>query len=202
MSGKHGPPKGEPWIWVTRAVLQSAGWRDLGINARRLIDFLLLEHMSKGGKQNGYLLAPREQLEAFGIGHRHITAAIEEAKEAGLVNVKRGVGRRPSTYALTWLPVAVHEGDLQSAVAGSEGDRQGGPKVTYKARSSARRDPTTGQIKGVRRDPPYKNSYHGRSYSTVVSGDGPGRSHPPELVRDTPDHAMTDGQEHDGEAAS
>jgi len=40
--------RGEQWVWLTRGQLQSAGWQGLGINARRLIDFLMLEHMSHG----------------------------------------------------------------------------------------------------------------------------------------------------------
>ena len=57
MSGKGGPPKGEPWVWLTRDLLRSQAWRGLGINARRLVDFLLIEYMNHGGKRNGHLLA-------------------------------------------------------------------------------------------------------------------------------------------------
>ena len=160
-----GPPKGTPWVWLTRDLLRSPAWRGLGINARRLVDFLLVEHMNHGGKSNGFLLAPRYQLEEAGIGHRHITAAIDEARAAQLITVKRGAGRRPSTFALAWLPLAGSEGNLQRAVAGSEGDRQGGPKGTYKGRSRVRREPTKAEINRVRRDPPYRSSYQGSSYS-------------------------------------
>ena len=149
MTGKiGGPPKGQPWVWLTRELLSSAGWQSLGINARRLIDFLLIEHMNHGGRQNGYLLAPRDRLIEFGIGARHVAGAIEEARAARLLDVKRGTGRRPSTFALTWLPVAV-----------SEGERQGYPKGYGKAPSSARRDTPTAQNEGIRKDTPYKNSY-------------------------------------------
>ena len=61
--------------------------------------------MRHGGKANGKLLAPRRQLEQFGIGSHFISSAIEECEHIGLVNVRRGVGRRPSLYALTWLPL-------------------------------------------------------------------------------------------------
>jgi len=160
-----GPPKGQPWTWVTREMLRGPAWRGLGINARRLIDFLMVEHMNHGGKSNGFLLAPRHQLEEAGISHRHITAAIDEARAAQLITVKRGTGRRPSTFALTWLPLAGSEGNQQAAVAGSEGVRQGGPKGTYKARSGVRRDPPKPEINRVRRDPPYRSSYQGRVIS-------------------------------------
>jgi hypothetical protein len=91
------------FVKLPRKLLESAAWRALGINARRFIDFLMLEHMRHGGKENGALLAPRQQLKLFGIGARYISAAIEEAEDLGFVDCRRGVGRRPSVYALTWL---------------------------------------------------------------------------------------------------
>lgn len=167
-----GPPKGEPWVWVTRDVMRSVSWRSLSINARRLIDFLMIEHMNHGGRQNGYLLAPRDQLEKFGIGRRLITAAIEEVRATRLIEVKRGIGRRPSTFALTWLPVAVHEGEQQSSVAVHEGEPQGVTKVNSYARSSARRCTATAQIKGSPSCTPYRSSYRDRGFNTGVSGGG------------------------------
>lgn len=109
MSGKmQGPPKGKPWIWVSLDMVGSEGWRSLTISGRRLLDFLMVEHMQHGGKENGRLLAPRRQLEAFGISSHLVSAAIGDVDDRGFVDVKRGEGRRPSTYALTWLPL--HDG--------------------------------------------------------------------------------------------
>jgi hypothetical protein len=106
MSSKvPGPPKGQSWIWITRDILESGAWRSLSINARRFIDFLLIEHMKHGGRKNGQLLAPRRQLEDAGIGSHFVSAAIEETVSRGLVLVKHGRGRRPNIYALTWLPL-------------------------------------------------------------------------------------------------
>ena len=96
--------KDDAWVKLPRGLLESAAWRSLGINARRFVDFLLIEHMRHGGRENGKLLAPRRQLEKFGIGAHHVTGAIEECERVGLVDCQRGVGRRPSVYALTWLP--------------------------------------------------------------------------------------------------
>jgi len=87
------------------SLLTSLAWRSLSLNARRFVEFLMIEHMRHGGKANGKLLAPRRQLEQFGIGSHFISSAIEECEHIGLVNVRRGVGRRPSLYALTWLPL-------------------------------------------------------------------------------------------------
>src|SRR5262249_26486349 len=55
--------------------------------------------------KNGQLLAPRRQLEKAGIGAHFVSAAIEETVSLGLVLVKRGRGRRPNIYALSWLPL-------------------------------------------------------------------------------------------------
>jgi hypothetical protein len=95
----------EAFVKLPRELLESAAWRSLGINARRLLDFLSIEHMNHGGKANGKLLAPWRQLERFGIGSHFVSSAIEECERKGLVNCRRGVGRLPSVYGLTWLPL-------------------------------------------------------------------------------------------------
>jgi len=127
-------------------LLESDAWHFLSINARRFIDFLMIENMRHGGKRNGQLVAPRKQLEQFGIGARHISAAIEEVERVGLVDCRRGAGRQPNTYTITWLPLGdgtaptdrwrsyrndfrrevpgVSEGKSQSPVATSEGRSQ------------------------------------------------------------------------------
>ena len=152
MSAKQpGPPKGKPWTWVTRELLSSEAWRSMAVNTRKLVDFLMLEHISQGGKENGKLMAPRHQLEAFGIGARHVSPAIEEAVSLGLVDVKRGIGRRASRYALNWLPL--HDGTMptprwqpvmtsegKSLLMTSEGIPQRYPKGSHKARSDFRRE--------------------------------------------------------------
>src|SRR5688572_19535116 len=55
------PPQ-EQFAKMSRDLLRSDAWRSLGINERRVIDFLLIEHMSKGGRENGRLKAPYRQL--------------------------------------------------------------------------------------------------------------------------------------------
>ena len=94
----------EPFIMLPRKLLASRAWQALGINGRRFVDFLMIEHMRHGGRQNGFLVAPHRQLEEFGIGARLVSGAIEEAERLGLVDCRRGVGRRPSLFELTWLP--------------------------------------------------------------------------------------------------
>jgi hypothetical protein len=98
--------KAEAFVKMPRDLIASDAWRALNINARRFLDFLMIEHMRHGGKENGKLLAPRRQIQRFGIGARFVSGAIEEAERLGFVDCKRGVGRQPSLYALTWLPLA------------------------------------------------------------------------------------------------
>jgi hypothetical protein len=102
------PPKGQPYVWLTRELLASAAWREMSINARRFIDFLLLEHMGKAGRENGKHKAPYKQLVTHGITLRLVSTAIREAEELGLVDCHRGGMRVATTYALTWLPL--HDG--------------------------------------------------------------------------------------------
>lgn len=100
------PPKGEPWRWLTRELLESAAWRGLSINGRKLIDFLLIEDMAHAGTENGNLVAPYDQLEAYALTRSEIRFAIDEAEFVGLIRCSRG-GRwagtnRPSRYRLTF----------------------------------------------------------------------------------------------------
>jgi hypothetical protein len=120
------PPQGESWVWLTLKVMKSEAWRSLSIHAHRFLDFLMIEHMEHGGAQNGYLLAPRRQLEQYGIGAQYVSGAIEEAERLGFVDVKRGVGKRPSTYALKWLPLGTPPTTPR---------RSSGSVVTYEGKS-------------------------------------------------------------------
>ena len=91
------------FVKLPRDLLESPAWRSLSINARRLLDFLMIEQIKHHGKTNGRLLAPRRQLWEAGIGQHHVSPAIEECERLGLLDCRRGVGRHPNTYALTWL---------------------------------------------------------------------------------------------------
>ena len=103
-----GPPKDEPWAWQTSEMLASPPWRARSVNARKLIDFLLIEHTNHAGLENGALMATHHQLAEYGLTPCHIREAIDEAEFLGFIRTKRG-GRRnltnqPSTFRLTWIP--------------------------------------------------------------------------------------------------
>jgi len=102
---KDRQPPTRPWCWNTLERLESNAWRSRKINTVRFIEFLEREDMRHGGKHNGNLKAPYEQLQAWGIGARFVCAAIDEAIHLGLVDALRPGERISSTYALTWLPL-------------------------------------------------------------------------------------------------
>ena len=94
--------------------MAAPAWRSLSINGRRLIDFLLIEHMAHGGVENGNLAAPYAQLVTWGIGRRLISEAIGEVEERGLVRVQRGARKgvkfqETSRYRITFLPTRERE---------------------------------------------------------------------------------------------
>ena len=98
----------EQFIKIPREVLESDAFGSLGINGFRVVRFLMIEHMRRGGRQNGNLKAPHRQLVAFGIAPRLVTDAIREAEESGLVVCHRHGLRIATTYELTWLHL--HDG--------------------------------------------------------------------------------------------
>jgi len=98
--------KGEAFVKLPLALLSSKSWQALSINAHRFVCYLMIEHMRHGGRRNGFLVAPRKQLHDFGISDHFVSVAIEDTERLGLVDCRRGVGRRPNLYSLTWLPLS------------------------------------------------------------------------------------------------
>jgi hypothetical protein len=141
--------KTEPFVMLTAALIGSPAWRTMGINVKRLIDFLIEEHLSHGGRENGGLLAPWNQLETRGIGRRFIAQTVEEAVRRGLLDVRKGVGRTPSRYTLTFLPTFIGQveqppsdrwreyRDPADAVAVHQGEPERCTKVHHKSRSGS-----------------------------------------------------------------
>jgi hypothetical protein len=94
------PPEGENFCYLTGELINSPAWKAQSIHCRRLIDFLMLEHLNHGGKENGFLKAPFAQLQASGIGRRYIAPAIREAEALGLLRVRHGALRALQLSAL------------------------------------------------------------------------------------------------------
>lgn len=114
INGRRGrnqkPPPGEPWVWLTRELLCSPAWCAQSINCRRLMDFLLVEHMNHAGQANGQLMATYDQLAKFGLTRSQISSAILEAENLGLCRTVHGGkwagSNQPSRYTLNfyWTP--------------------------------------------------------------------------------------------------
>ncbi|WP_372783483.1 hypothetical protein [Phenylobacterium sp.] len=94
---------------MTRTHLGAITFKALGINARRILDFLMYEHLQHAGRENGNLAASYRQLEAWGVTAADVRKGLAELTATGFVRVtSRGMrqagGGEPSRYALTWLP--------------------------------------------------------------------------------------------------
>ena len=101
--------KGTPFVQLSYELINSPSWRAMSQPCRKLIEFLMLEHMAHGGTENSNLLATYNQLEAFGIARTHINKTLEEAEQLGLVISERGMrSSRKHNYLnrfrLTFLP--------------------------------------------------------------------------------------------------
>ncbi len=109
----HGPPRGEPWTWLTQRMLASDSLRGLSINAWRVLTFLLHEHCAHAGQENGHLAAPYDQLVRWGVTRSECRRAIHELETAGLIRCVRG-GRwagtnQPSRFRLTFYSDRDHQ---------------------------------------------------------------------------------------------
>jgi hypothetical protein len=169
--------KGEQYVKLPREVLAGASWALLSINARRLLDFLMLEHMRQGGKCNGFLLAPRRQLWEFGIGPHYVSAAIREVENSGLVYCKHGTGRQPSYYGLAWLPLG--RAPVVSALS-AQNECQ---SALTSPVASANRHSQAPKSSSAKQHSPSRSSYQGGGVLSVVEGIGTGLG-----VSDRPAH--------------
>jgi hypothetical protein len=106
-------PKDQPFVQLWLEFFVSDAWRAAPINCRRLIDFLIAEHLRHNGTENGFLMATYDQLIKAGINRRFIAGAIADAERLGFIHVEHGyLGRgytksSPNIFALTFVPLKV-----------------------------------------------------------------------------------------------
>jgi hypothetical protein len=105
----NSPPSGEPWIWLLAEMLSHVGWRALSINARRVLERIMIEHMAHAGKENGNLIVTHRQFQEYGVNRNAVADAIAELEYFGWIKVTRkgrgGVGTgHPNHFLLTWMP--------------------------------------------------------------------------------------------------
>jgi hypothetical protein len=88
---RNKPPVDEPWVWLTRTMLESPAWRALSGAGKRVIERVAIEDMAWGGKKNGSLKVTYRNFEQHGIRKNSIADAIDEAVTLGWIIVtKRG----------------------------------------------------------------------------------------------------------------
>ena len=94
---------------LTHSLIGSPAYQRLNTPARKIFDFLVLEHLAHGGAENGNLAAPYRQLQIFGISSRDIPKAFLMLDTYGLVKRTNGafvsLGRQNmARYRLTMVP--------------------------------------------------------------------------------------------------
>lgn len=114
-------PKGEPFVTLSRELLTSPAWRAMSINCRRLIDFLMIEHLNHAGSENGNLCATYDQLVAFGIPRRLIHVSMDEAEMLKLVFIERGARKSSglshmNRFTLTFVRQRIMAGERMGYV--------------------------------------------------------------------------------------
>jgi len=105
----NSPPDGEPWVWVTANLLASYAWRAMTVNAKRVLERILLEHMAHAGKENGRLQVTHRQFIEAGVSRDYVGDAIDELAHLRLVKIttrgRGGAGTgHSSRFLLTWFP--------------------------------------------------------------------------------------------------
>jgi hypothetical protein len=93
-------------------MIESEAWCSLSLAARRVVDRVVIEHMSHAGTENGNLVVTYKDFVRFGIRRGSLSAAIAEAVATGLLIMTEkgrpstGPDRWPTHYALGWLPTS------------------------------------------------------------------------------------------------
>lgn len=106
-------PDGEEggWGWITREMLESEAFIALSPSALRVLMRLWIEHMADGGQENGRLPCTYDDFQRYGVRRSSIKRAIMLVVALGFADIEiegragHGVGRAPTTFRLTWLPV-------------------------------------------------------------------------------------------------
>jgi hypothetical protein len=107
---RNGPPQDQPWVWISRDMLESDAWRSMTRAERLVLDRIVLEHMAHGGAENGNLPVTHEDFIKFGVSKNAVAEAIKGVSGRGLAIIIRqgrsskGCTRWPTHFALGWLP--------------------------------------------------------------------------------------------------
>lgn len=110
---RTGPPKDEPWVFVPLTVVESKPFRSLSINARRVLDRLIIEHFNHNRIENGALCVSARQFHQWGVTKDCLTPAVRELESKGLIVTSlgeaKGVLRPPLVYRITFYGTTENE---------------------------------------------------------------------------------------------
>jgi len=82
----------------SRELRESAAWRALPDNARRILDRLELEHLRHGGAENGALPCTYSDFVAAGVRRASVSLAIRQCAALGFLEVTHRGGRSNAEY--------------------------------------------------------------------------------------------------------
>ena len=95
------------FAFVTTETMESREWRKMSINARRIMECLLIANKNLCYEKNGELRVSVREFEQHGVNRRFVSGAIKELVAAELLAVKpgkhRGLKSPPNFYRLTFL---------------------------------------------------------------------------------------------------
>lgn len=127
--------------------------------ARRVLDFLLVDHMAHAGTENGALMATYDQMIAGGLPRRLIAGAIRELENLGLIRAERGGicgGQRNATrFRLTFYATkdgqpATNDwkGITSDRVKAAKAEARRAPRNNFKPlQSGPIKDPQSGALR-------------------------------------------------------
>ena len=139
------------FVWAPVEVMESPEWCGLSINARQVMDRLLIENVRHKSEANGKLRISSRQFVRHGIGMRLISGAIKELMEAGFLAVtlgkSHGSQRAPHLYRITFLGTldgpATWQTPVESNVVALPGIRLGPTNRKAKSVPSEKLFPTS-----------------------------------------------------------
>ncbi len=99
--------KNEGWAWFSLELLESVAFCALGINARRALMRIVIEHIHHGLQENGALVVTHDNFYQYGIPKDAIAPALWEVRHFGLIRYHKGRGGHgipwPTRFRLTWI---------------------------------------------------------------------------------------------------
>jgi hypothetical protein len=95
------PPKDQPWAQLPVEIIESAAWRRLSVNKRRVLDVLICHHFRLHQTDNGDLQVSYSLFEKAGVTRRMIAPSIRGLEGAGFIQKRKGIPRN----GLRWRPI-------------------------------------------------------------------------------------------------